>query len=107
MTQHIEERARKRISAISSSDEQAQLDALGPIVVGKDGSLSRVANWAELTANERAAAVQAITKRNARNRQRLLEEQRRKTEDEITHMQRDIYLGELQRGQLDLSLIHI
>ncbi|KAK4188815.1 hypothetical protein QBC35DRAFT_450878 [Podospora australis] len=40
------------------------LDALGPMVVGRDGSLSRIANWAEMTSFERENTLRILGKRN-------------------------------------------
>ena len=43
---------------------QLASDAIGPLLVQKDGSLRRIANWAELTGAERSAAMKASTRRN-------------------------------------------
>ncbi|KAK0612834.1 hypothetical protein B0T17DRAFT_385632 [Bombardia bombarda] len=40
------------------------LDHLGPMVVGRDGTLSRIANWAELTPIERQNTLRVLGKRN-------------------------------------------
>ena len=45
---------------------QLAADGLGPLLVQKDGSLRRIANWAELTERERQAAVRAASRRNAK-----------------------------------------
>lgn len=45
-----------------------KLDVLGPLVVNRDGSTGRVANWAEMTEDERATTLKLLSKRN---RQRL------------------------------------
>ncbi|KAF9694170.1 hypothetical protein EKO04_007938 [Ascochyta lentis] len=41
-----------------------KLDHLGPLVVNKDGSLSRIANWAGMTEVERGNVVRVLGKRN-------------------------------------------
>ncbi|KAL1524569.1 hypothetical protein AB1Y20_019459 [Prymnesium parvum] len=51
---------------VGVSAQTVKLDSLGPIVVGKDGALSRVANWNELTPTEQAAALRAVAARNKR-----------------------------------------
>ena len=57
------------------------LDPLGPISLGKDGKMSRIANWHELTDGEKTAAINAIKKRNAKRKRKLLEaEQQQQTE---------------------------
>ncbi|KAK1761277.1 hypothetical protein QBC47DRAFT_24992 [Echria macrotheca] len=40
------------------------LDALGPMVVGRDGTLSRIANWAEMAEIERQNTLRILGKRN-------------------------------------------
>ncbi|XRB03778.1 hypothetical protein NFJ02_18g31330 [Pycnococcus provasolii] len=41
-----------------------KLDHLGPVIVGTDGTLSRIANWNELSEREQAVALRRIAKRN-------------------------------------------
>jgi predicted Fe-S protein YdhL (DUF1289 family) len=53
--------------------QQRQLETLGPVALGKDGSIHRIANWHELTPSERAAAQRAISRRNQDRKQKLLE----------------------------------
>ncbi len=49
--------------------EAVPLDSvMGPLVVGEDGSLSRIANWAQLSEREREVAMRRVC---ARNKQRL------------------------------------
>ena len=43
-----------------------KLDALGPVVVGKDGSLGLVSGWAEMSEQEREAAQRTLARRNAK-----------------------------------------
>ena len=64
------------LSMIAHTDAQstAALDALGPISVGKDGSLNRIANWDELTTQERLAAKRALQRRNAKRLKQLREQ---------------------------------
>ena len=42
------------------------LDALGPIVIGSDGSTSRILGWAEKMAEEQELALRLVGKRNAK-----------------------------------------
>jgi hypothetical protein len=41
-----------------------KLDSLGPMVVNKDGTLSRITNWPEMTEPERQKTLRIIAKRN-------------------------------------------
>lgn len=41
-----------------------RLDHLGPLVVNKDGSLSRIANWDKMAEIERANTLRILGKRN-------------------------------------------
>jgi len=54
-----------------------KLDALGPIILNTDGSMSRIPNWTEMTAQEQDSAIRLITARNERRRKVLLEEKAR------------------------------
>jgi len=54
-----------------NSGQSIKLDALGPMVVNSDGTLSRIANWAELTEPERANTLRVL---GARNRLRIAKE---------------------------------
>ena len=40
------------------------LDGLGPIVVGVDGTMMRITNWAGLSERERETALRRLAKRN-------------------------------------------
>ena len=48
-----------------------KLTALGPVVVGKDGSLGLVTGWAEMTEQEREAAQRMLARRNAKRLEHL------------------------------------
>ena len=41
-----------------------KLDHLGPMVVGQDGTLSRVSNWDQMTEMEQKSALRVLGKRN-------------------------------------------
>ena len=47
------------------------MDAMGPVVVNDDGSLSRITNWSKLTEREREVTQRRIAKRNAERLERL------------------------------------
>ncbi|KAJ7742098.1 hypothetical protein B0H14DRAFT_2988794 [Mycena olivaceomarginata] len=51
-----------------------KLDDLGPLVVNSDGTLSRIANWATLTAAEQANTIRVLA---ARNKIRLANEEQK------------------------------
>ena len=48
-----------------------KLDALGPVVVGKDGSLGLISGWAGLTPQEKEAGLAQMKRRNAKRLARL------------------------------------
>ncbi|OJA20960.1 hypothetical protein AZE42_03503 [Rhizopogon vesiculosus] len=50
------------------SSETVKFDNLGPLVVNSDGTLSRIANWENMTEQERERAMRVLA---ARNRTRL------------------------------------
>ncbi|KAK8170220.1 hypothetical protein IWX90DRAFT_366307, partial [Phyllosticta citrichinensis] len=43
---------------------QIKLDALGPMVVNKDGTLSRIANWQKMADIEKKNTLRILGKRN-------------------------------------------
>lgn len=43
---------------------QIKLDALGPMVVNKDGTLSRIANWQKMTEIEKRNTLRILGQRN-------------------------------------------
>ena len=47
------------------------IDSLGPIVINKDGTLSRVTNWETLTEPEKCATKRMLAKRNLERRSLL------------------------------------
>lgn len=51
-------------SHTSYSGPDSNLDALGPLVVNKDGSLSRLDNWTSMTEQERQKLLAFLRKRN-------------------------------------------
>lgn len=48
----------------TTTSTTVKLDALGPLVVNSDGTLSRIANWADMTDAERERTVQVLGRRN-------------------------------------------
>lgn len=49
---------------MSSGSTTVKLDHLGPMVVGTDGTLSRITNWEGMTEGEKKATLRIIGKRN-------------------------------------------
>ncbi|KAI8610517.1 hypothetical protein BC830DRAFT_1045971, partial [Chytriomyces sp. MP71] len=47
------------------------LDHLGPIVVGTDGTMQRIANWDAMTEAERSTTMRVVAKRNAQRLAKL------------------------------------
>lgn len=58
-----------------------KLDALGPMVVNSDGTLSRIANWAQMTEAEKERTLRVLS---ARNRIRIENEKRKQEADVAT-----------------------
>ena len=53
------------------ADEGGALLSLGPAVVNKDGTLSRITNWHTMTAEEQDTALRLVARRNAARRAAL------------------------------------
>jgi hypothetical protein len=49
---------------LSNGDATVKLDHLGPMVIGVDGTLSRISNWEGMTAGEKKATLRIIGRRN-------------------------------------------
>ncbi|KAI9509897.1 hypothetical protein F5148DRAFT_977556 [Russula earlei] len=49
---------------VSQSVASAKYDALGPLVVNSDGTLSRITNWPEMTPTERERTFRVLVARN-------------------------------------------
>lgn len=47
-----------------STGEGVSLDALGPMVVNKDGTISRISNWDKMAPIEKANTLRIVGKRN-------------------------------------------
>ena len=53
-------------SAAGNGSLWMKMDHLGPIIVNRDGTMSRIEKWAELTEGERTNALRIIAARNKR-----------------------------------------
>lgn len=49
---------------VSQSAASVKYDALGPLVVNNDGTLSRITNWPEMTPAERERTLRVLVARN-------------------------------------------
>jgi hypothetical protein len=49
---------------VSSGGGTISLDAMGPIVVNRDGTISRVQNWSKMTEIEKENTLRVLGKRN-------------------------------------------
>lgn len=52
--------------------ETIRLEEMGPIILNKDGSTRRIANWDNLSEHEKEVTWRRISKRNEERRQALL-----------------------------------
>ena len=57
---------------ITVNGDPVKIDALGPVVVNSDGTISRIANWHSMTEPEQQRTLRVIGKRN-RSRMAALE----------------------------------
>jgi hypothetical protein len=58
---------------LSKEGQTVKLEALGPMVVNVDGTLSRISNWDRMTEMERKNTVRVIGKRNKERLAKLKE----------------------------------
>jgi hypothetical protein len=65
---------------MSTGGQTVKLDHMGPLVVNKDGTLSRISNWGEMSEIERANTVRILGKRNMLRREALAGQEGKKKE---------------------------
>ncbi|KAF8797658.1 hypothetical protein BYT27DRAFT_7030209, partial [Phlegmacium glaucopus] len=61
----------------AAGGKSIKLDELGPMVVNTDGTLSRIANWTQMTDMERERTLRLLS---ARNKLRLANEEMKQRE---------------------------
>ncbi|KAG5730246.1 hypothetical protein E4T56_gene10567 [Termitomyces sp. T112] len=59
---------------VENESAKFKLDTLGPMVINTDGTLSRIANWVNMTPEEQARTLRVLS---ARNKIRLADQQKR------------------------------
>lgn len=59
---------------LETNGNHIKFDNLGPVIVNKDGTLSRIINWNEMTESERTATSKRITSRNQERKKKLADE---------------------------------
>lgn len=62
---------------LSTGAGTVKLDHMGPLVVNKDGTLSRIANWESMAEIERQNTLRILGKRNQLRREGLAESAKR------------------------------
>ncbi|KAI0027607.1 hypothetical protein K488DRAFT_30158, partial [Vararia minispora EC-137] len=53
-----------RQSEMVVNGRAVQLDALGPVVLNTDGTVSRITNWQEMTEDEKLRTLRVLVARN-------------------------------------------
>jgi hypothetical protein len=56
---------------MSTGGSTVKLDHMGPLVVNKDGTLSRITNWTQMSDIERQNTLRILGKRNQARREAL------------------------------------
>ncbi|KAJ1306619.1 hypothetical protein OPQ81_007616 [Rhizoctonia solani] len=52
------------VTTLEVGGKSISFDKLGPMVVNSDGTLSRIANWQEMTVAEQKNTIRVLSKRN-------------------------------------------
>lgn len=52
------------VTTVVVDGEPVKLDKLGPVVINKDGTASRITNWQDMTPAEQQKTLRIISKRN-------------------------------------------
>jgi len=66
---------------LAAGGQTVKLDALGPMVVNVDGSLSRISNWDKMTEMEQKSTMRVLGKRNKARLEALKEKGTRKEQE--------------------------
>jgi len=56
---------------MSTGGNTVKLDHMGPLVVNKDGTLSRITNWAQMSEIEKGNTLRVLGRRNKARREAL------------------------------------
>ncbi|KAH4173797.1 hypothetical protein HBH70_078940 [Parastagonospora nodorum] len=67
---------------MSGGSSTVKLDHMGPLVVNKDGTLSRISNWGEMSEIERQNTLRVLGNRNMLRREALEKEGREEKQGE-------------------------
>ncbi|KAF9424995.1 hypothetical protein BGZ94_007942 [Podila epigama] len=59
------------INQLEVNGKDLKLDAIGPVVVNEDGTMSRIDNWAEMAEIEKSNVRRILLKRNEQRLKRL------------------------------------
>ncbi|KAI0820132.1 hypothetical protein BC628DRAFT_1423200 [Trametes gibbosa] len=74
----------EHVDKVAATGKQAfKFDSLGPVVVNKDGTLSRIANWESMTSVEKERTLRILV---ARNQVRLADQE--KKEASVTNQEK-------------------
>lgn len=82
----IEDAADKQATQSLQLGESYKFDDLGPIIINSDGTTQRIANWKELSEQEKMNSFRLIAKRNKARRE-ILEKQLQEQEQEESNQQ--------------------
>ncbi|CAE6395501.1 unnamed protein product [Rhizoctonia solani] len=63
------------VTTLEVGGKSISFDKLGPMIVNSDGTLSRIANWQEMTAAEQKNTIRVLSKRNQLRTSTLAEAQ--------------------------------
>ena len=66
---------------LANGGQTVKLDALGPMVVNVDGSLSRISNWDKMTEMEQKSTIRVLGKRNKARLEALKEKEQEKEKE--------------------------
>ena len=72
--------SQNKTTTVEVNGAAVTLDHLGPMIVNRDGTLARVANWPEMTEHERMMTLRVLGKRNQLRLANLREGQGEKKE---------------------------
>jgi hypothetical protein len=59
----------------TTTTQSIKLDNLGPMVINEDGTMSRITNWQNMTAQEQETTLRVLAKRNKARLEKLTQQE--------------------------------
>lgn len=83
--------------------ESYKFDDLGPIIINSDGTTQRIANWKELSEQEKMNSFRLIAKRNKARREILEKQLQEQEQEQVESYQQEKVLSSQEPSSQEIS----